>query len=194
MTTCTSCFTRITLLAKKDSFHGPHDCMLSIESVTNVTIDGNGAILQMRRDDYAWGTCSECQKYSRSEWRHGLYVSQSDSVTVRRLTIVETGGDGLYIGGTDTGASRNVHISDCVLDRNYRQGMSVATVANLLVERRGSGNTNGTKPHAGVDIEPDKWSQRQPDLQVASRLATPVLGSRLTVSTSTTTHKHSRLC
>ena len=50
--------------------------------------------------------------------------------------------------------SRDIHITDCVFDRNYRQGMSVIGVANTLVERTVLANTNGTAPSAGVDIEP----------------------------------------
>eukprot|EP01048_Picozoa_sp_COSAG05_P019093 COSAG05_NODE_2917_length_2511_cov_8.439884_2_plen_524_part_00 len=38
--------------------------------------------------------------------------------------------------------------------------MSVIAVTNLLVERTTFSNTNGTKPSAGVDIEPDRFSQQ----------------------------------
>ena len=66
------------------------------------------------------------------------------------LRVEETGGDGIYVLGYS-----NIHISDCVLDRNFRQGMSVINVSNLLVERTTFSNTDGTAPMAGVDMEPD---------------------------------------
>lgn len=50
--------------------------------------------------------------------------------------------------------SRDIHIADCIFDRNYRQGMSIIGVVNMLVERTVFTNTNGTAPSAGVDVEP----------------------------------------
>ena len=51
--------------------------------------------------------------------------------------------------------SRDIYVRDCVFDRNYRQGFSLISVVNLLVERTVFSNTNGTNPQAGVDLEPD---------------------------------------
>jgi hypothetical protein len=50
--------------------------------------------------------------------------------------------------------SRDIHISDCIFDKNYRQGMSIIGAVNMLVERSVFSNTNGTAPSAGVDVEP----------------------------------------
>lgn len=49
--------------------------------------------------------------------------------------------DGIYILGDS-----DIHISDCVLDSNFRQGMSVINASNLLVERTTFSNTDGTPP------------------------------------------------
>ena len=51
----TSCNQRVVLeagvriLAKRNAFHGLDDSLLMIDGVNNVTIEGNGAVLQMRR-------------------------------------------------------------------------------------------------------------------------------------------------
>eukprot|EP01048_Picozoa_sp_COSAG05_P025617 COSAG05_NODE_6602_length_931_cov_18.248798_1_plen_188_part_10 len=71
----------ITLLAREDDFHGAADSLIRVDSVKNVSIEGNGATLQMRRDDYAIprrGTCPRCRPYIKSEWRHGLRINQSN--------------------------------------------------------------------------------------------------------------------
>ena len=67
---------QVHILAKQDEFHGPQDSLLKISLVRNLTINGNGALLQMRRDDYAQpprGTCPSCANYSKAEWRCGIW-------------------------------------------------------------------------------------------------------------------------
>jgi hypothetical protein len=154
---------RVHILARQDWFHGPQDSLLKISQAKNLTINGNGALLQMRRDDYAQpprGTCSSCRNYSKAEWRCGVWLQQSDGVTLRGLTVIESGGDGIMIVGGSLGRSDhipslNTHIVDCVFDRNYRQGMSVISAINLTVHNTIFSNTAGTAPAAGVDLEPD---------------------------------------
>ena len=146
----------VHILARQNLFHGKHDSLLRISQAQNLTINGNGALLQMRRDDYAQparGTCPSCSNYSKAEWRSGIWLEHSDGVTLRGLTVVESGGDGVYIAG-----GNNTYIVDCVFDRNYRQGMSVIAAVNLTVERTVFSNTAGTAPAAGVDREYTKQS------------------------------------
>jgi hypothetical protein len=141
----------VHILARQNFFHGTHDSLLRISQAQNLTINGNGALLQMRRDDYAQpsrGTCPSCGNYSKAEWRSGIWHEHSNGVTLRGLTVVESGGDGVYIADVN-----NTHIVDCVFDRNYRQGMSVIAAVNLTVERTVFSNTAGTAPAAGVDRE-----------------------------------------
>ncbi len=117
---------RVHILARQDWFHGSQDSLLRITQATNLTINGNGALLQMRRDDYAQpprGTCPTCSNYSKAEWRCGIWLQQSDGVTLRGLTVVESGGDGIMILGGSLGRADpiptlNTHIVDCVFDRN----------------------------------------------------------------------------
>ena len=73
---------------------------------------------------------ASCGNYSKAEWRSGIWLEHSNGVTLRGLTVVESGGDGVYIADVN-----NTHIVDCVFDRNYRQGMSVIAAVNLTVER-----------------------------------------------------------
>ena len=114
----------VRLLAKRDEFHGYNDALLSFRGVRNITVVGNNATLQMRRADYAvpsWGSCPSCRPYKKSEWRAGIMIAQSDDLRISGLNIVESGGDGFYIHCAP--GCRNLHISDCVADSNYRQGM-----------------------------------------------------------------------
>ena len=141
----------VKLLAMVDEFHGPDDSLLTLRGVSNVTLDGNGAVLQMRRDDYASpprGTCPHCRPYSKAEWRMGIMIIDSEDILIRNMSVKESGGDGMYIAGISSPGVRNLHIQDVVLDQNYRQGISIISAVNLLVERTQFRNTAGTSPSA----------------------------------------------
>ena len=149
----------VTLLAKRDEFHGLDDSLLKIEGAANISLQGRpGSALKMRRADYAvpsWGSCPTCRPYTKAEWRAGIWIAGCRNVTLAGLTVAETGGDGLYIDDLNHGKpnnliSRDIHVVDCVFDRNWRQGCSVISAINLLVERCTFSNTNGTDPSASI--------------------------------------------
>ena len=104
----------------------------------------------MRRDDYA------SRQYSKAEWRDVLNFRGCTNVTVRGLTLAESGGDGIFLaGGRGREPCKNVVIKDVVCDRNYRLGIAVINAENLLVENCVLKNSAGTDPQAGIDLEPD---------------------------------------
>jgi len=80
------------------------------------------------------------------------------------LTLRDSGGDGIYLGRTSERAyNENVVIRDVVCDNNYRQGLSVISARNLLVENSAFNNTSGHGPSAGIDLEPN-----QPDEEMTN--------------------------
>ena len=141
----------VLLHARKGHFQGvdgDQASLLTVYKASNVTLEGRGnATLRMRREDYLNASLGYVE---HSEWRMGINLLYSSQIRVHGLRVEDTGGDGIYVlGYTD------IHISDCVLDRNFRQGMSVINASNLLVERTTFSNTDGTPPMAGIDMEPD---------------------------------------
>jgi hypothetical protein len=85
----------------------------------------------MHKADYQNKTAS-ISNYSKAEWRHGLQLHDTQDITVAGLTITQTGGDGIDMGGVISG-TLNTHIHDCELVENHRQGLSVGVAKNLLV-------------------------------------------------------------
>ena len=72
------------IMAKRDEFHGLFDTLLTVNSIHNLTIEGRGAVLQMRRDDYAVpsrGTCPSCAPYAKAEWRMGIGLHNASLIT-----------------------------------------------------------------------------------------------------------------
>ena len=130
----------------------------------NVTLNGyaNGvdasdgvATLKMFKDDYL-----EAPYEGPSEWRHAVAIWGYKNLTLKGLTIQDSGGDGISVSDAQNDvrprvAANNVLIKDVVSKGNFRQGMSVTNSNGLLVTNCTFMNTGGGSPEAGVDFEPD---------------------------------------
>jgi hypothetical protein len=124
---------------------GLNDRFLNITSVSNVTIHGNMARLRMPKAEYTSG-----------EQRHGVFITSATNVLITNFRSTDTGGDGFYIGEATPGVpSKNINILECQADNNRRQGMSIVSVVNCLVQGGLYSNTIGTAPQAGIDVEPN---------------------------------------
>ncbi|NOX55711.1 MAG: right-handed parallel beta-helix repeat-containing protein [Planctomycetes bacterium] len=141
--------------AKRGEFKGGNDSLFHIILQENVALIGYGAILRMHRSDY------DRPPYAKAEWRHVLNIKSSRNVKIYGLTLAESGGDGIYLGTARRGVTnKNIHIKDVVCDRNYRQGISVITAEDLLIEDTVMKNTAGTPPAAGIDFEPNHATEK----------------------------------
>ena len=133
----------------------------------NVRIVGYGAEIRMRKKDY-----QDEQRYVRSEWRHGIAVRDCRNVSIEGLTVRASGGDGLYIGTRKPdGFCSKMLVKNCVFDDNHRQGISVISAEELLIDHCILSNTNGTDPESGIDFEPNKPEQRLVNCIVRDTLA-----------------------
>ncbi len=146
------------IMAMKGAFRGKGDILLTFRECHNVIIrgrtklDDRPARLRMRKKDY------QSDDYEKSEWRHGLSFFSCRNVLVQDLVIERTGGDAIYLGV----AQNKVPNLDVVIRRvdcndNHRQGISVISAENLLIEDCLLRNTDGTAPQAGIDFEPNHW-------------------------------------
>jgi polygalacturonase len=92
------------------------------------------------------------------EWGYGINIQGSNNVQVIGTHISDCWGDGIWIGGLGRRAnvkvSTNVTLDHVVSTNNRRQGLSIGPVRGVTVTRSTFSNTHGTKPQAGVDIEP----------------------------------------
>ena len=141
----------VELVAKRGSFKGRTDSLITFNGSENVKVSGYGAVLRMHRADY------DAAPYAKGEWRMSLNLLGTRNVTIEGLTLLESGGDGVYVGvsrNRERSPCRDTVLRDLVIDRQYRQGISVISARNLLIERCVMRNTWGTPPAAGIDFEP----------------------------------------
>lgn len=100
-------------------------------------------------------------KSASDEHGHGLAIIDSQNIVVEGITFAKCWGDGIYIGQNEAKVSlysQDITIKNVVCDGNRRQGMSVTTAKNLLVENSlfiNTGSIKATPPAFGVDIEPN---------------------------------------
>jgi hypothetical protein len=141
----------VVVLAKRGAFHGNGDCLFSAASKKNITLTGHDSVLRMWKEDH-----DDKAQYTHAEWRHVLGFWSCASVRITGLTLADSGGDGIYLGV----AQKGVPCSDVVIKNvgcvnNYRQGISVISARNLLIEDCVLKDTWGTAPEAGIDFEPN---------------------------------------
>lgn len=151
------------LEAKKGAYLGVNDCIFTFTCCSNVVVGGKG-IVRMHRDDYLK------PPYRKGEWRHAVDLAGSSNVRIWGLTLCESGGDGVYVGGISLKRAKalglpgrvynchNVVLEDLVCDGNARQGVSVTGVDGFRAERCVFRNTKGLPPQAGIDFEPNNSS------------------------------------
>jgi len=146
----------VEVVAKAGSFKGTNDSLFRADNCRNITLRGTNATLRMRRADY-----DDPAQYKRAEWRHNLSFRSCTNIKVYGLTLLESGGDGIYLGtATRWVTNKDIHIKDVICDRHYRQGISVITAENLLIENTIMRGTAGTAPEAGIDFEPNHPEER----------------------------------
>ncbi len=138
------------VVAKRGEFHSPGACLWTISDAENIAIHGNGGMLKMWKEDYL-----DPNQYRLAEWRHAISLQHARNILIEDLSLVESGGDGIYVGASYLGPCRDITIRRVVSDGNNRQGISVISVDGLLIEDSVFKNTAGTMPMAGIDFEPN---------------------------------------
>jgi hypothetical protein len=145
----------VEVVAKKGAFLGTSDSLFRAVNKENIVLRGYGATWRMHRDDYA------NPPYKKAEWRHSLQLKSCTNVQVLGLHLLESGGDGVYLGtGKQWVTNKDILLKDLICDRQYRQGISVITAENLTIENVIMRDTGGTAPQAGIDFEPNSSEER----------------------------------
>ena len=146
----------VVIRAKKGEFKGGGDSLFTATGVRDLSLLGYGATFKMNKPDY------QSSDYKKAEWRMTLDISGCTNVTVAGLRMESSGGDGIYLGakGGDHPYCENITIRDVVCLDHHRQGISVISAVNLLVENCVFSGTRGTAPQAGIDFEPNSPQER----------------------------------
>ncbi len=155
----------VLVMAKKGEFKGGGDSLFSAVDAENLTLRGYGAVLRMRKKDY------QNPPYKPAEWRMGVALRGCRNVTIEGLRIESSGGDGIYLDGGGARAwCEGVTVRNVTCWDNHRQGISVVSAQDLLVENCSLSGTGGTAPESGIDFEPDTPNEREANCVVRNCL------------------------
>ena len=118
----------VVLRAKRGEFRAKNECLVRITGgAKNVVLRGEGnATLVMNKKDYL----DPEQGYAHSEWRHTVSILSAENVTVKDLTLLSSGGDGVYPNGPKNVTLENLKVYD-----HNRQGISPISVKGMVVRR-----------------------------------------------------------
>lgn len=143
------CETGVVIKTKASSF-GDGDAIFYMNEVDNITIHGNGAILQGLREGSGTSVISM-----------GVKIAGSTNIRIYDLKCIDASGDGFLIQAADDNNptfSKDIWLIDCVAQNCMRQGLSIVSARDLWVHNCRFSDTNGKQPAAGIDIEPESIS------------------------------------
>jgi hypothetical protein len=128
-----------------------HYSVLRIANVSSVAVIGG--TLEGERDQHSGKT---------GEWGMGIWIGEgAEHVTISGITAAKMWGDGFYIKDAN-----DVRLCSVTADKNRRQGLSIIQVNGLEVRNSTFKNTHGTRPSAGIDIEPDNDEQHVANVRI----------------------------
>ena len=133
----------------------PGSCIIALTQVSNTIIIGGTLI----GDRYTHNYTTDIAE-STHEWGFGINISACTNVLICGVTIKETTGDGIIIGGSYRPLSSggkmgsDVRIINCEISNCRRLGISVVAGSDITIAGNEIYGISGTVPQYGIDIEP----------------------------------------
>ena len=101
-------------------------------------------------------------KGKAGEWGMGIYIGpEAKRITVAGVTAKDMWGDGFYVNG-----ARDVAFCSVAGIFNRRQGLSIVEADGVLVTGSLFRDTKGTRPSAGIDLEPNRPENRIKNVRI----------------------------
>lgn len=125
--------------------------LLTISDVSNVTVVGG--TLEGDRVEH---------RGKAGEAGMGIRIDKdAKRVTISGVTSRKMWGDGFYVEG-----GKDIKFCGVIADNNRRQGLSIVEADGVLVTDSVFRNTRGTRPSAGIDLEPDQAEQKVVNIRI----------------------------
>jgi hypothetical protein len=129
--------------------------LLNVADASAVQIIGYGAVLKMNRVEYKSG-----------QYRHCVSINGASLVSIKGLTCLDAGGNGVYVGGSEQNSfSDDVTLEDIRVENSLSAGLRVVSARNLtirrsnfigshLLDKNGSQKVAGDKS-PGIQLDPN---------------------------------------
>lgn len=142
-----------------------HYAMLNLKNVTKVTVVNPKLIGDKltHKDD-------------EGEWGMGINIISSSDIDIINPQISKTWGDGIYIGEIkvaekksivkDSYSNNNIKITNGLIDNCLRNGISIISGINVIIDGTTIQNIDTKAPRAAIDIEPNHAGNVIKDIQI----------------------------
>lgn len=122
-----------------------HYALLHIQSEKNIEI--YSASLEGDRESHL---------INKGEWGMGINILGSENIKLYAPEIINSWGDGIYIGAVGKTQSKNIEIHYPMISHARRNGISITSGENVLIKGGVIAYTGGTAPQSGIDVEPNR--------------------------------------
>src|SRR5690606_8035534 len=76
--------------------------------------------------------------------------------------------DGIYVGKSSKGISKDIRLFKPYLKSNRRDGVSITSVDGLEMYRPYAGYSDGTSPYCGINIEPNSSMDEIKNIEITN--------------------------
>jgi hypothetical protein len=155
------------LEAMSGAYPNATDSVLNAVDIEDVVIDAYGALILMPKEEYI--PPFDYPDYMEGEWRNAVNIRGSRRVDVLGLSVDGTGGDAIYISPT-WGMNRihcaDITVRECHLARSWRNGITIVSGTNILIDNCTITQTSGRAPQAGLLVEPSDLADNLVNVRV----------------------------
>ncbi|MBU2996747.1 right-handed parallel beta-helix repeat-containing protein [Cellulophaga baltica] len=152
----------VVLKAKSGYYNSSNAQLFQLVSPENVEIIGYGATFKMDRDEY--------QSYDPDgQWRNSLNITNGTNISVKGLTIDESGGDGVYIGDTN-GDTNGITLEDLTITNQSRDGISIIGGTNITIDNCSISGTKSNILGCGINFEPNNSSNKLKNIVIENSI------------------------
>ncbi len=128
----------------------PHYVMLWIKEASNVWVVGG--TFYGERDKH---------KGKGGQYGYGIRVGgRGEGPVTKHVTVIGVTAKKMWADGFHVFNAEDVRFCSVTADANRRQGMSIIKADGVLIANSVFKNTRGTKPSAGIDLEPSAPGQK----------------------------------
>lgn len=101
------------------------------------------------------------------EWGMGIAIYSSKNILINRPNIQYCWGDGIYIGKQKgTRPSEDIFVNGGITNQNRRNNITITSGVRITIQNHTAARADGTKPMAGLDIEPNSPEHIIRDIQI----------------------------
>ncbi len=146
----------VVVRAKPGEYKGRTDSVFKGTGIRNITIrGGKNSVITMNKADY-----QDASQYAPAEWRHTISLHGCTGITIRDLTLTNSGGDSVYLGaGAGQSHCRDIVYENLTMLGHHRAAGGVISAVNMVVRRCRFVGTRGTPPEEGFGFEPNHPDQ-----------------------------------